>query len=82
MPSLQVRDLPQDIYEALVLVAHAENRSLAQQTVVMLRTALDLKESRQARRRAVLEEIASRPPLPGIENFPSAADLIREDRDR
>lgn len=36
MPALQVRDLPQDIYDRLVLSAERDHRSLAQQTTYIL----------------------------------------------
>ena len=36
MPALQVRDLPQDIYEQLVQSARREHRSLAQETTHIL----------------------------------------------
>lgn len=37
MPSLQIRNLPGDVYEALRLRAAREHRSLAQQAIVELR---------------------------------------------
>lgn len=40
MPALQVRDLPQDIYNDLKVQAEREHRSLSQQTVVLLQAAL------------------------------------------
>lgn len=40
MPALQVRDLPQDIYDDLKAQAEREHRSLSQQTVVLLQAAL------------------------------------------
>ena len=41
MPPLQVRDLPQEIYEPLKHVAELERRSLAQQTIVALEYFLE-----------------------------------------
>jgi plasmid stability protein len=37
MPSLQIRDLPDDLYQALSFRARQQHRSLAQQAVVELR---------------------------------------------
>jgi hypothetical protein len=34
MPSLRIRDVPPDVYEALAARAKAENRSMAQQAIV------------------------------------------------
>lgn len=81
MPLLQVRDLPEDLYEKLSLVAAADNRSLAQETIVLLRKALGLEQERIARRRKLLEEIRSRK-IPRVDDLPDPADLIREDRER
>ena len=36
MPALQVRDLPQDLYDKLKYRAEREHRSLAQQTIVAI----------------------------------------------
>lgn len=81
MPLLQVRDLPKDLYEKLSLVAAADNRSLAQETIVLLRKALGLEQERIARRRKILEEIRSRK-IPRVDDLPDPAELIREDRER
>ncbi|HQB08141.1 MAG TPA: Arc family DNA-binding protein [Rectinema sp.] len=81
MPLLQVRDMPEDLYEKLADTAEQDNRSIAQETVALLKKALGYKENRVARRRRVLEEIANNL-LTGSDNFPDPADLIREDRDR
>jgi len=81
MPLLQVRDVPEELYQKLTRVAAAEHRSIAQETIVLLKKALDLTHERQERRRRVLDEIK----LAGLGKdkvFPSAVDLIREDRDR
>lgn len=81
MPLLQVRDVPEDLYEKLSRTAAADNRSISQETIVLLRKALDLKEERSARRRKLLAEIKDNK-IFDADKFPSAADLIREDRDR
>ena len=81
MPLLQVRDIPEDLYDKLAKVARAENRSIAQETIVLLREALNLKEGYKMRRKQVLKEIEEI----NIENtnsFPDPAVLIQEDRSR
>jgi hypothetical protein len=81
MPLLQVRDFPKELYDAISQVARVENRSIPQQTIVLLKTALSITHERKARRRAVLKEIDDF----NIENtnkFPDPAKLTREDRDR
>jgi len=81
MPLLQVRDFPQELYDSLTKLAHAENRSAPQQTIVLMREALGQPQNQLQRRRAVLERIEGAEfSLP--EGAPDAADLIREDRER
>lgn len=81
MPLLQVRDLPEDLYESLTRVAHSENRSIAQETIVLLRSALGQREERKARRAKILKEIDALE-VPDTGDSPDPALLIREDRDR
>jgi hypothetical protein len=81
MPSLQVRDIPKELYETIARVAQTENRSIAQQTIVLLKNALRLTDERIARRKSVLREIDSLN-IEGADTFPDPAALIREDRDR
>ena len=45
MPALQVRELPDDLYEQLKESARRERRSLAQQTTVLLRRGLEAEEA-------------------------------------
>ncbi len=81
MPLLQVRDLPEDLYRVLADIAKKDNRSIAQETIVLLKKALNYRESQQARRRRVLNEINDNP-IKNVEAFPDPVDLIREDRER
>lgn len=81
MPLLQVRDIPEDLYDTLSKVATAENRSIAQETVVLLKKALNFQQERLSRRKQVLEEIKALKHQ-NTDSFPNPADLIREDRDR
>ncbi|MGA2973887.1 MAG: hypothetical protein ABSF77_01085 [Spirochaetia bacterium] len=81
MPLLQVRNIPEELYKRLSQVAHTENRSIAQETVVLLRSALNQKQERSARRKAVIEEIRNLD-LGKTKAFPDPAGLIREDRER
>ena len=81
MPLLQVRNIPADLYENLSRVAQKENRSIAQETIVLLRSALDQKEERTVKRKKIIEEIEEMN-IDSGNNFPDPALLIREDRDR
>jgi hypothetical protein len=81
MPLLEVHDIPGDLYEMLSMSAKMERRSVAQQTVALLRTALNTSAERMFRRRAIFQEIDALN-LGDSNRFPDPADLIREDRDR
>ena len=81
MPLLQLRDFPAELYDAISRVAHAENRSIPQQTIVLLKTALNITQERKLRRQAVLQEIDSLE-LKNTNKFPDPVKLIREDRDK
>lgn len=81
LASLQIRELPADVYESLALRAEREGRSLAQQAIIELRKVPEL-EARQRRMETIealrgkLSQRAQRPPRMPPEQ------LIREDRDR
>lgn len=81
MPLLQVRDFPSDLYETIIQVAQEENRSVPQQTIVLLKNALNITGERKTRRKAVLREISGLN-IKNADMFPSPAKLTREDRDR
>ncbi|MEA2604338.1 MAG: antitoxin FitA [Acidobacteriota bacterium] len=81
MASLQIRDLPDDVYEALAFRAQAEHRSLAQQAIVELRRIPEL--TARERRLEILKKLKKRietEPSPTLSHAPE--DLIREDRKR
>lgn len=81
MRSLQIRDLPEDVYEALSHRAETEHRSLAQQAIVELRRMPDLL-ARERRQKAV-ERLRERLAEEGTRPLPlDPAALVREDRER
>jgi hypothetical protein len=81
MPLLQVRDIPNDLYQKLSRVAEEDNRSIAQETVVLLKKALDYKEERMLKRKRILAEIENLK-IENVEAFPDPAKMVREDRER
>jgi len=81
MPLLQVRDFPTELYEKLSRVADTENRSVPQQTIVLLKSALAAHTEPRNRREAVLREIDGFD-IECAGTFPDPAQMIREDRDR
>lgn len=81
MASLQVRELPENIYYSLLKRAKEEHRSLAQEAVVILSKGLDLSVSGKERREKLLSEIKNNRVDKSVKEF-KPADLLREDRDR
>jgi len=80
MPTLQIRDLPDDVYHGVAAAARAEHRSLSQQAIVELRRALGLTDATQRRERVIADLAASGRRLPL--DAPSPEALLREDRER
>lgn len=81
MATLQIRNLPDDLYQALVQKAAQERRSVSQQAIVMLSNEMASGETDKARRARILAEIRSHHPGRG-KTLSNPAKLIREDRDR
>ena len=81
MKTLQVRELPEDIYYKLKSLAIAEHRSLAQETIVLLRKGLGMLSTQKGRRAALLDQI-SRLEIKEPGRFPSPVELVPEDRNR
>jgi antitoxin FitA len=81
MRSLQIRDMPEDVYEALSHRAQSEHRSLAQQAIVELRRMPEMLA--RDRRQRVLEQLRERIAQEGARPLPlDPAELVREDRQR
>jgi plasmid stability protein len=80
MASLQIRDLPDDLYQALAFRAPQERRSLAQQAVVELRRIPALTAG--VHRREVPARIGESLQKPEVLPSPSPEELVREDRER
>jgi len=81
MALLQVRDIPNDLYEKLSRVAEEDNRSIPQETVVLLKKALGYSEERITRRKRILDEIKEFN-IKNVDKLPDPAILVREDRER
>jgi len=81
MPLLQVRECPEDIYKKISIVAKSENRSIAQQVIVLLEKGLGQEQSNIERRRKLLERIEARD-IGNREKDVDVVAMIREDRER
>lgn len=80
MATLHIREIPDEVYAALVARAQRERRSLNQQVIAELEQLPELK--RREQRRALIDEILARIEKEGVRKLdPAPEDLIREDRD-
>ena len=83
MASLQVRELPENIYSLLKRRAEAEHRSIAQEAIVLLSKGLNTSIAPKERRARLLQKIEEEAEF----NSETTAkldpvELIREDRRR
>ena len=81
MPLLQVRECPEDIYKKISLVAKRQNRTIAQQIIVLLEKGLGQDQSNIERRKQLLNKIEKRIISEEVKKIDAVA-LIREDRER
>jgi len=83
MATLYVENVPDDIYKALKKRAKARRKSIAAEVIALLsenvHTEAELKRRREFYER--LAELRAKPPLTSGP-FPSAEEMIREDRER
>ncbi len=82
MPSLQIRELPEPIYQKLKQQAAKEFRSLSQQAITVLAKGLGVSMDPRSRRKQILEQISKNPVNPSGATLPDPVGLIREDRER
>jgi len=80
MPSLQIRDLPEDIYEVLRFRAASEHRSLTQQALADLTQVVKSRQTdtRKKPLASIRQEISNKAPA----EEPLPENIIREDRSR
>jgi len=78
VPTLQVRDLPEELYQKMLYLAEKEHRSLTQTTIVLLKEGLERRLADTERRRDLLRNFSGI----GVETtgLPDAETLLREDR--
>jgi plasmid stability protein len=81
MPTLQIRELPEDLYNALKVAAEQERRSLSQQAIVTLARGLELTGSHRLRRQAVLARLSQQSDTSDTHLPADLTVYIREDRD-
>jgi plasmid stability protein len=83
MATLYVENVPEDIYKALRKRAKANRKSIAAEVIELLEQNIPT-EAELKRRRKVFDELARLRALPPLSRglFPSAEEMIREDRER
>jgi hypothetical protein len=81
MPLLQVRDCPEDIYKKISINARKQNRTIAQQILIILEKGLGQEQSNIERRKTILGKISMRKIDPRVYEIDDVA-LLREDRNR
>jgi len=83
MPTLYVENVPDDVYKALRKRAKANRSSIAAEVIGLLRRFIPT-EAELKRRREAFDELAKLRALPPLTSgpFPSAEEMIREDRER
>jgi len=81
MPSLQIRDLPEHLYEILAEKARRNRRSLAQQATIELERMVEAEA--RTRRLNTVSTLRARVEANGArETKLVPAEVVREDRDR
>jgi plasmid stability protein len=83
MATLYVENIPEELYKALRKRAKQNGKSIAAEVIALLKQHVPTAQELKRRRKAIeeLARIRALPPLsPGP--FPSAEEMIREDRER
>ena len=80
MATLQIRDMPDEVYEAPADRAQTQHRSVEEQAIAELARNAEVEAHRV--RRAAIEWLRQAEPLVRDEDAFDPVQLIREDRDR
>ena len=81
MALLQVRNFPDDTYELVSKIAKKERRSIAQQTILLVEQALEIRETPRDRMVRSIERTRARPVPEWLKDVDVTASL-REERDK
>ena len=80
MPTLQVENIPNDVYARIQLLAREEQRSITEQTIILLKKSLGENEDNKNKRRTVLKKMDALA-IADV-SLPDPVKLLREDRER
>ncbi|MDR3244362.1 MAG: hypothetical protein LBT79_06390 [Elusimicrobiota bacterium] len=82
MPSLQIDNIPKELYNIISTMAVGKNISIEQETIFLLETAIDKSAIRAERLRRLFERIdRTNRNINNSGKLPDSAALVREDRD-
>jgi plasmid stability protein len=83
MATLYVENVPDNLYEALRKRAKSHRRSIAAEVLALIEQNIPTEEELQARQEMLQRILRMREQQPtGKGPFPSAEEMIREDRER
>jgi plasmid stability protein len=82
MASLQIRELPEPLYEKLEELARRDHRSLSQQAIVVLAQGLGVEENPRERIQSLLRRLEQQPLAKSPANLPDPVKIVRADRSR
>ena len=83
MPALYVENVPEDVYQALRKRARENRKSIAAEVISLLERNVPTAKELQGRREFYKRMAALRARQPESSGpFPTAEEMIREDRDR
>ena len=80
MPTLHVRNVPEDLHKRIQALSHSKNRSMSAQVISMLSSAVEEEELRHARSQILAAVRRHR--YTYAQAVPDSVALLREDRER
>lgn len=82
MPTLQIRNLPQELYDKLKRSARKSKRSMTQEAILLLQNSLETNLEERKRRVTDLQALNEKVAKPEGANIEEIIQWIREDRYR
>jgi hypothetical protein len=79
MPTLYVREIPEDVYQSAQRIAHEQGRSLSAYVITVLEQAIEDEQVRRRSSQALARIRRRRRPLPP--DAPDSVEIIRRMRD-
>ena len=82
MPTLQIRNLPQELYDQLKKSARESKRSMTQQAILLLQKSLESSGDDRKRKVTELQALNEKISQPEGANMEEILEWIKEDRNR